>query len=180
MINYCFLSTRPVFFSASSFLFSFLVYFHCTSRAQLDLSPMLLMFKISAASPASCIAAEGSVLLPFVAPDIWDVKLFNEEARASLLISSVVPPRCAGCMNTKWMAEAKRTKKEKVFFLQYYHMGIFNLNVYTLRKYWVEIGINVTSAGLKVAAQLWMYSCNIVCIYLLAAVLHSYIFSLNT
>lgn len=42
------------------------------------------MFKISAASPASCISAEGFVPLPFVAPDIWDVKLFNEEARASL------------------------------------------------------------------------------------------------
>lgn len=80
------------------------------------------MFKISAASPASSIAAEGSVLFPFVAPDIWDVKLFNEEARASLFISSVVPPCCAGCMNTKWIVEGKRIKKEKTFSLEYHHI----------------------------------------------------------
>lgn len=67
--------------------------------------------------------------------------------------------------------------KRESFPPQYYHMGIiFNFNVYTPHKYWAKISIHVTSAGLKVEAQLRMFSCNIVCIYLLAAVLHSYIF----
>lgn len=98
------------------------------------------MFKISAASAASCITAQGFVLLPFVAPDIWDVKLFNEEAQASLLISSVVPPRCAGCMNTKWIVEGKRTEKEKVFLLNIITWESFSILMYILL---INIGLKL-------------------------------------